>query len=1003
MSSMPAPTPSEAINIFFSYAQSSPRDRRLFATLNKHLSGLRRLHPIARWYDSAVSSADHLTQTLENSLNEASIIIFLITVDFMDSKRCIELEMEKALELQQTRDTRLIPVLLAPADWTTLPLSQYQPLPADGKAVSSKRDREAAFTEVAVGIRKVVDELASQARRSFKRIFTPAAPVYHFPQRQNRLFTDRAALLAELHMCFFSAPPHQPARVALYGLGGMGKTQVAQEYLQRFSHLYRSVLWLNAETRETLSGEISALAGKLALSRKEQTSTDQLFAAFKGWLQRQTNWLLVLDHLDDLTLPEQIVPCEGNGHVLLTTRIRASEEATTTLPVERFEITDGATFLLRRAKILPAGATLAQAEQASIELASTIALAMDGFPLALDQAGAFLAETGCGLAKYLDLLQSDRATLLGRRGRLIDTRDHPASVLVTLSLTIEKVQALRPANLPLLHLLAFLQPDSIPYELLEAGAGEAREPLRRLLKHGPTLYEALGELQSYSLLHPLADSTTLSIHRMVQAVLVDTLTPRQRRQWASLVVRMVNRVFPATDFENWAACERYLPQAQHCAKLIATFHLPLAEGAQLLHRLGFYCYRQARYTEAESYLTQALTLHEAYTTADTQGTARILNTLGLLYYKLTRYTAAAEALQRALDLRQQALGPEDLQTAESLHNLALLYTSQGNYQQAEDYYRRVLTIEARALGPDHIDSARTLNNLALLCFKRSQYAQAEHMYRQALTIYEQTLPPDHPDLLYPLDGLGNLAELRGEYQQATAFYQRALEICERAFGELHPETALSLNKLADIYEAEDQDQQAEALYQRARRIGEQVWGTEHPDIAIFLNNLAYLAEKQGAYEQAEAYYQRALAINEQTPGGEHAAVADVLNNLGVLYRDTQRLERAEQLLRRALAIRSQPSQAPSDLAQSLSNLAELLMRRQAYAEAESLFQRAYTLRRQLLGSSHPLTVHTREKYAALLDLLQRPDDAAHLRQEATGEQEPGENSSPDGDAAASDQ
>jgi hypothetical protein len=108
-------------------------------------------------------------------------------------------------------------------------------------------------------------------------------------------------------------------------------------------------------------------------------------------------------------------------------------------------------------------------------------------------------------------------------------------------------------------------------------------------------------------------------------------------------------------------------------------------------------------------------------------------------------------------------------------------------------------------------------------------------------------------------------------------------------------------------------------------------------------------------------------------------------------------------LRRALAIRSLPAgQTPTDLAQSQSNLAELLTLRQAFEEAENLFQQAYAQRRQLLGIAHPLTSHTRAQYAALLDLLQRPAEAALLRQEETSSQGSGENAttsnpiSPDG-------
>src|SRR6266702_6233298 len=210
------------------------------------------------------------------------------------------------------------------------------------------------------------------------------------------------------------------------------------------------------------------------------------------------------------------LPTDGQGYILLTTRAQATRRIARRIEIEEMEVEEGALFLLRRATIIDSNATLDAASTTDRTTAKEISQAMDGLPLALDQAGAYIEETGYGLSDYLQLYKTRQAELLQRRGKL--TTDHPESVGTTWSLAFEKVQQANPAAADLLRLCTFLDPDVIQEEIITKGASVLSSILQPVAADPLKFNDAIGTLLSYSLVRRNPDHT-LSIHRLVQLVL----------------------------------------------------------------------------------------------------------------------------------------------------------------------------------------------------------------------------------------------------------------------------------------------------------------------------------------------------------------------------------------------------------------------------------------------------------------------------------------------------
>jgi tetratricopeptide (TPR) repeat protein len=403
-------------------------------------------------------------------------------------------------------------------------------------------------------------------------------------------------------------------------------------------------------------------------------------------------------------------------------------------------------FLLRRAKILTSThASLSQASPGKQSQARSIVQELDGFPLALDQAGAYIEETPSTLEAYLISYRRRHLELLGERGT---DPYHHTPVTATWSLNFQEVERVDASATELLRFLAFLAPDAIPEDLLVGGASELGPQLEGIATDATLLDRPVKTLTRFSLVQRHLDRHVLIIHRLVQAVLLARMTDQERQQWAERTVRAVNHAFPTVEVATWRQCEQYLPHALACAKLIDTYALYLPESARLLNQTASYLQDHAQYGQAEP-----------------------------LY-------------QRALAIWEQVRGPQHPTTANSLNNLAELYREQGKYAEAEPLYQRALAIYEQVLSPQHPDTAFSLNNLAALYYSQGKYAEAEPLYRRALAIREQVLGPQHPDTAHSLNNLANLYKNQGKYAEAEPLYRRALTVSEKALGTDHPSTKI---------------------------------------------------------------------------------------------------------------------------------------------------------------------------------------------------------------------
>jgi len=750
------------------------------------------------------------------------------------------------------------------------------------------------FLAAVIGLVAAIITIGDWQKKRKKEPAPPTSPesprdlddkrILNIPFPENPNFTGRTKILEELA----KAPSSSPQIFALIGLGGMGKTQVALKHIFDHRDDYMYIWWLRSEEPAVLAGDYARMAKDLNLPAKDFQDLSEVAVAVRRWLEgpQDSRWLMVFDNAKAPDKIEGYIPRAGNGQVIITSRHPLWSSMAKPLPIDEMEPKEAVEFLLKRT---------GQKDEAA---ARALAKELGCLPLALEQAGAYILETGIGLSGYLSRFQERWQEIL-KLGRPISYRD---TVATTWEISFQDVEKESPAAADLLNLLAFLAPEDIPRSLLAAGAKPLPEPLASVVKDRLELDKAVAALRRYSLIE--ATGGLLSVHRCVQAVTRDRLDEEGRKRWAGAAVKLLDGAFSFDENEvkTWALCSPLLPHALAAAGHAEKLEVAHEVVGHLLNETGEYLRKIAEFTESKSALERALKIDEKTFGPDHPEVAIRINNLGLVLQAQNDMEGAKKCFKRAIKIGEKTLGANHPQVAIYINNLGLVLRAQGDLDGAKKLYEEAVTIGETTLGLDHPQVAIYLSNLGTVLHAQNDMEGAKKNLERAIKIGEKTLGLDHPQVAIYLSNLGSLLKDQGDLQGAKKLIERALKIEEKVFGPDHPNVAIRINNLGLVLQAQNDLEGAKKCFKRAIKIGERTLGADHPNVAICISNLGLVLQAQGDLEGAKRCYERALMIHEKALGPDHPEVATDINNLGMVLQDLGDLEGAKKSLERALKI-----------------------------------------------------------------------------------------------------
>ena len=606
---------------------------------------------------------------------------------------------------------------------------------------------------------------------------------------------------------FALAPPGHA--VVLAGLGGSGKSTVARAVAARVLANNGCAWWVPAADAVSVTQLLLGLAGELGASRGqvEEALAGRLNPSDVLWqqLENTAGWMLVLDNADNpaaLAAGDRPVNSGSGwlrstrtGLMLITSRIGDPQRWGPIARIVRLESlgdVDGAQVLL---DLAPGAGDRAEAESLSKQLG--------GLPLALHQAGSYLASPFAAEATFTQYRQA----LSVRFGELMGRGDEDrAKVIATWELSLDALQAqgIGQARLLLRILSCFASAVPVPPLLLD------REVLAQMCGSTAGAEDGLSGLSSVGLISRVLSLQAgalagLKVHPLV-AQTIRYRAGEALPESLEAAVRLLSAATGKLKHDDPGQVSGWLLLVPHLRMLLSSDARLPAEGEASLANAaarisvgliwaGSYL---AALAVAESGLTRGHALAE-----DHEAILELRNRRASAFRFLGRYQDAEAEYRQVLDARLRVLGPDHPDTLTTRHNIAWVLAAQGKPADAEAEYRQVLDAKLRVLGPDHPDTLAARHDIASVLADQGKPADAEAEYRQVLDARLRVLGPDHPDTLTTRHEIARVLAAQGKPADAEAEFRQVLDARLRVLGPDHPDTRATVNWLKHLQRDED--------------------------------------------------------------------------------------------------------------------------------------------------------------------------------------------------------
>jgi hypothetical protein len=784
---------------------------------------------------------------------------------------------------------------------------------------------------------------------------------------RNLHFTGREDLLARLHDRLM----HGPTAVlpeALHGKGGVGKSQLAVEYVYRHLADYDLIWWIPAERQAQIESSLVELAQRLNLNagNEANTAVPAVMQALREG-RPSDRWLLVFDNAGtpgdvDRFFPKgESGPPVSVGRIMVTSRNSEWSTYGTTLEVDVFERDESRSLLQRRSSGLDA------------DEANRLAEALGDLPLAVEQAANWQAVTGMAAAEYLDMLQTKRDELVAEFPEL----GYELPVVAAWSIALERLEETNKAALQLLGVCSFFAPDPVSWGLFTNVRATSIAPdLDNTLRDRTRLRRAIRQIDRLGLAKVDVERETLQLHRLVQMVVARRLNDEERgnlRHGAHLVLA-------SNDPNDWTVPAKWSVYAELYPHVVDSqaFGCEEAWVRQLVINEAKYLWKWGAHHAARDLAEQTYEAwREKFGDEATETTLTIAGWLGWMYFVVGQFGESAALNAKTYEIYRRIRGEDDEDTLKALGDVAANLRVRGDFQRAAELAEQVRRGLAAAFGDDDPSALNAAHNLGVSLRLIAEYSQALALDEGTWRRKVRVLGPDEDSTLGTLISmnidrweLGDYRGARKAQEEVVAAYRRVLQ------DENNPALLFAIRQLAVAVRKAGDHSKAREYAEEVRARYASRYGDDYPETMAAALNLSVDRRQTGDLNAARELGAQTHRRYRQTLGEDHPHTIAAAVNLAVTLRRLEQVDDAYHLNREALAgLRDRLGDDHSATLLCATNLASDAFARGEFEEAEERDREVLARSTARLGGEHPSTLACSANLALDLRAAGRTEEA----------------------------
>ncbi|CAI6099545.1 unnamed protein product [Clonostachys chloroleuca] len=725
-------------------------------------------------------------------------------------------------------------------------------------------------------------------------------PFASIPFRRDCAFVDRGDILSQIR----TRCSEPASRVALVGLGGVGKSQLAIEFAHRITETSTDtwVFWVHATTPSRIVEGFKTIADNVKLRGRNQPKADILQLVY-DWLSTDQHgkWLMILDSADEYNVMfganentsdgrplADFLPQSRNGSIILTTRnrnlaFRLTGDHSTIFDIGPMAEEEALMLFKNRAGSL-----------SDVDDAADLVKVLDLIPLAISQAAAYIRNRAprSSIKQYMDKFRESE----GKRAKLLSQdagdlrrdlrQDGGASnaILTTWQVTFDCIRSERPSAADLLSLMSFFDRQGIPESLLKASKStrdvahlSSLEETIDLESGGSSDCDIDGDfeddiatLRDYCMIILADIENTFEMHGLVQLSTRRWLKAYKRQEhFLNQYVTLMADSFPTGDYRNWETCRTLFAHVEATIKYQLKEKSLKEQWANLLYNGGWYAWSQGRYTVAEQMARRAKETREDILGSENVETLAsvLLFAMVLLYKGL--YADAEKLFMQVMETSKSKLGADHPSTLASMACLASTYSNQGRWKEAEKLEVQVMETSKSKLGADHPSTLTSMANLASTYMNQGRWEEAEKLEVQVMETSKSKLGADHPSTLTSMSNLASTYSNQGRWEEAEKLGVQVMETRKGKLGADHPDTLASMANLASTYSNQGRWEEAEKLEVQVMETSKGKLGADHPDTLASMNNLAHTWNSMHKNTEAIDLMQMCIRFSEIKLGVDH--------------------------------------------------------------------------------------------------------------------------------------